>query len=79
MDLISPSVTSGFTSGTAVIIIASQLKGLLGLSFTAETMIDNLTIITEKWPEVRIPDVVLGVVCCSILLMLRVSKQACTS
>lgn len=73
VDLISPSVTSGFTSATAVIIIVAQLKGLLGLSFTAESVYDNIQFIVMKWGEVRLTDCALGAVCCVVLLLLRVS------
>lgn len=72
VDLISPSVTSGFTSATALIIVAAQLKGLLGLSFTAESVGDNIRLIVTKWDDVRPADAALGAVCCSVLLLLRV-------
>lgn len=72
VELISPSVTSGFTSATAVIIVAAQLKGLLGLSFTAETVVDNFRYIIAKWDDIRYADAALGAVCCSVLLLLRV-------
>lgn len=72
VDLISPSVTSGFTSATAIIIVAAQLKGLLGLSFTAESVGDNIRLIVTKWDDVRPADAALGACCCSVLLMLRV-------
>ncbi|KAJ0177511.1 hypothetical protein K1T71_007520 [Dendrolimus kikuchii] len=75
VDLISPSVTSGFTSATAVIITASQIKGLLGLSFTAESVFDNIRLIVLKWDEVRTPDCILGAVCCAVLLLLRKLKD----
>lgn len=73
VELISPSVTSGFTSATAVIIVVAQLKGLLGLSFTAESVADNVRLIATKWDDIRYADCALGAVCCSVLLLLRVS------
>ncbi|KOB65963.1 putative sulfate transporter, partial [Operophtera brumata] len=45
--------------------------GLLRL----ESLVDNIHLISEKWAHVRIPDVVLGVVCCTVLLMLRKLKD----
>ncbi|KAF9416931.1 hypothetical protein HW555_005847, partial [Spodoptera exigua] len=60
VELISPSVTSGFTSATAIIIVAAQLKGLLGLSFTAESVGDNIRLIVTKWDDVRYADCALG-------------------
>lgn len=75
VDLISPSVTSGFTSGTAVIIVVTQLKGLLGLSFSAESIPENLANIVQKWGQVQVPDVLLSIVCCTVLLLLRKLKD----
>ncbi|KAI8436366.1 hypothetical protein MSG28_004394 [Choristoneura fumiferana] len=75
VDLISPPVTSGFTSGTAVIIVVTQLKGLLGLSFTAESIPDNLALIARQWDRVQLPDVLLSLVCCTLLLLLRKLKD----
>ncbi|XP_072931671.1 sodium-independent sulfate anion transporter-like, partial [Epargyreus clarus] len=75
VDLISPSVTSGFTSATAVIVVVAQLKGLLGLSFVAESVFENVLLIYQKIGEVRLPDCILSVVCCSVLLALRKLKD----
>ncbi|CAB3239026.1 unnamed protein product [Arctia plantaginis] len=75
VELISPSVTSGFTSATAVIIVVAQLKGLLGLSFTAESVSDNIRNIINKWDNLRYADCALGAVCCTVLLLLRQLKD----
>ncbi|XP_035432984.2 sodium-independent sulfate anion transporter [Spodoptera frugiperda] len=75
VELISPSVTSGFTSATAIIIVAAQLKGLLGLSFTAESVGDNIRLIVTKWDDIRYADCALGAVCCTVLLLLRKLKD----
>nr|XP_021193422.2 sodium-independent sulfate anion transporter isoform X2 [Helicoverpa armigera] len=75
VELISPSVTSGFTSATALIIVAAQLKGLLGLSFTAESVADNVRLIVTQWPLVRRADCALAAACCTALLLLRKVKD----
>ncbi|CAH2036865.1 unnamed protein product, partial [Iphiclides podalirius] len=75
VELISPSVTSGFTSATAVIITVAQIKGLLGLSFVAESLHENLTLIVQNWRHVRTPDCLLSAVCCTVLLILRKLKD----
>ncbi|XP_023935120.2 sodium-independent sulfate anion transporter-like [Bicyclus anynana] len=75
VDLMSPAVTSGFTSATAVIIVVAQLKGLLGLSFVAESPFDNARLIAQHWADVRLPDCALGAVCCTVLLALRKLKD----
>lgn len=72
MDLISPAVTSGFTSATAVTIMVAQLKGLLGLSFTAESVSENVQLIWHNARHVRRNDCLLGLGCCALLLLLRV-------
>ncbi|KAJ2939839.1 hypothetical protein O0L34_g18034 [Tuta absoluta] len=75
VDLISPSVTSGFTSATAVIIVVAQLKGLLGVSFVAESVVDNLALLVQKAHEVRLGDSLLALACCTVLLALRKLKD----
>ncbi|CAF4823502.1 unnamed protein product [Pieris macdunnoughi] len=75
VDLISPSVTSGFTSATAVTIIASQVKGLLGLSFIAETVMENVSLISQNWGQIRFNDCALSAACCTVLLLLRKFKD----
>ncbi|XP_034830887.1 sodium-independent sulfate anion transporter-like [Maniola hyperantus] len=75
VDLISPSVTIGFTSATAVIIVVAQLKGLLGLSFVAESPFDNVRLIVQHWGHVRLPDCALAAGCCAVLLALRKLKD----
>ncbi|CAH0723069.1 unnamed protein product, partial [Brenthis ino] len=75
VDLISPSVTSGFTSATAMIIVIAQLKGLLGLSFVAESPAENLWLIAQRWRLVRPADCALAAVCCTLLLLLRKLKD----
>ncbi|XP_026324860.1 sodium-independent sulfate anion transporter [Hyposmocoma kahamanoa] len=75
VDLISPTVTSGFTSATVVIIVASQIKGLLGISFVAENVFDNLRHVYENLHETQLGDCMLGAVCCTILLLLRKLKD----
>ncbi|XP_058130157.1 sodium-independent sulfate anion transporter [Anopheles ziemanni] len=76
VDLISLPVTVGFTSATALIIGASQLKALLGIrggsgsgfASTVQTVIANI-------PEARVADSILGIVSIAILLALRKLKD----
>ncbi|KAK0173739.1 hypothetical protein PV328_006890 [Microctonus aethiopoides] len=42
VDFISIPVTSGFTSATSIIIIISQLPGLVGLRIRSESMVDRI-------------------------------------
>ncbi|XP_060802824.1 sodium-independent sulfate anion transporter [Amyelois transitella] len=75
VELISPSVTSGFTSATAVIIAVSQLKGLLGLRFHAESLWENAAAIWARRRQLSYPDLALGLLCCAALLLLRKLKD----
>ncbi|KAJ8683151.1 hypothetical protein QAD02_018943, partial [Eretmocerus hayati] len=79
VDFISLPVTSGFTSATAVIIIVSQLKGLLGLKFQSENMVDQLSKICRNYEKIRLADCLLGVTSIAILLTLRKLKDIRTS
>lgn len=73
VDFISMPVTSGFTSATSIIIIVSQLQGLLGLKFKAHSIVDNLSKIFQNVQNVRIPDFLLGICSIAFLLFFRVS------
>ncbi|PBC25559.1 Sodium-independent sulfate anion transporter [Apis cerana cerana] len=68
VDFISMPVTSGFTSATSIIIIISQLQGLLGLKFKAHNIVDNLRKIFQNIENIRIADLILGF--CSIVFLL---------
>lgn len=72
MDLISPAVTMGFTAATALIIVAAQLKGLVGLSFVAESPLADLRLLAGRLRLARAPDCALSAACCATLLLLRV-------
>ncbi|XP_068084543.1 sodium-independent sulfate anion transporter [Anabrus simplex] len=71
VDFISAPVTSGFTSATSVIIIVSQMKGLLGIKFKSQNFIDNLRQLVIHAPGTRLWDAILGFSCIIFLLALR--------
>ncbi|XP_058797830.1 sodium-independent sulfate anion transporter-like [Phymastichus coffea] len=75
VDFISLPVTSGFTSATSVIIVVSQLKGLFGLKFESETLIDSLIKIWENYKDIKLGDTLLGISSIVILLSLRALKD----
>lgn len=76
VDFISMPVTSGFTSATSIIIIVSQLQGLLGLRFKAHDVTENLIKIFKNIRNVRFPDLALGCCCIAFLLCFKVSSQS---
>ncbi|XP_014288462.1 sodium-independent sulfate anion transporter isoform X2 [Halyomorpha halys] len=75
VEFISQPVTVGFTTATSVIIVVSQIKGLLGLSFTSEGFVPTLMKIAENIHETKFWDTTLGLVCIAILLLLRKVKD----
>ncbi|XP_003487915.1 sodium-independent sulfate anion transporter [Bombus impatiens] len=75
VDFISMPVTSGFTSATSIIIIVSQLQGLLGLKFKAHSIVDNLSKIFQNVQNVRMPDFLLGICSIAFLLFFRQLKD----
>lgn len=79
VDLISLPVTVGFTSATALIIGASQLKALLGIrGGSGSGFVETIKTVVMRFGEARIPDSVLGFVSIAILLALRVSHTSKT-
>ncbi|CAD1473052.1 unnamed protein product [Heterotrigona itama] len=75
VDFISMPVTSGFTSATSIIIIVSQLQGLLGLRFKAHNIIGNLIKIFQNIKNIRMPDFILGICSIAFLLFFRQLKD----
>ncbi|XP_031846404.2 sodium-independent sulfate anion transporter isoform X2 [Nomia melanderi] len=71
VDFISVPVTSGFTSATSVIIIVSQLQGLLGLRFKAVSVASNIVKIFQNVRKIRLPDFALGLSSIAFLLFFR--------
>jgi sodium-independent sulfate anion transporter 11 len=72
VDFISLPVTAGFTSATSVIIIGSQLKGLLGLKFQSAHLIDQIVKICQNLKNVKFADTLLGITSIIVLLCLKV-------
>lgn len=72
MDFISKPVISGFTSATSVIIILTQLKGVLGLRCKSHGIIDNLKCLTINLKSVQIADALVGLFCMVALIGIKV-------
>ncbi|CAG2056069.1 unnamed protein product, partial [Timema podura] len=60
VDFISEPVTSGFTTATSLIIIVSQMKGLLGLRFKSNGFVDNVWQLFKHAGEAKLWDCVMG-------------------
>ncbi|KAL1130829.1 hypothetical protein AAG570_012070, partial [Ranatra chinensis] len=75
VELISSPVVSGFTSATSIIIIFSQIKGLLGVNFKSKGFIDNLMHLIKNITDIQHADFILGIGCIILLLILRQMKD----
>jgi MFS superfamily sulfate permease-like transporter len=72
VDLISTPVTSGFTTATAFIIVLSQVKGILGVKFKGDSVIDIIEKLIEHFHERRNGDIYLGLAAIVFILIMRV-------
>lgn len=75
VDFISIPVTSAFTSATSLIIIASQLKGLLGIRYSSTSFADTIHQLYLHIDEIQWGDTILSICCIAFLLILRVSQR----
>ncbi|XP_063980846.1 sodium-independent sulfate anion transporter-like isoform X2 [Diachasmimorpha longicaudata] len=75
VDFISIPVTSGFTSATSIIIVISQLPGLVGVKIKSESIIHTLVQLYEKRWLIRWNDTALGITCILFLLAFRKLKD----
>lgn len=72
MEFVSLPVVSGFTSAAAITIASSQLKGLLGLRFSAETFVSTWKEVFEHIGDTRLQDTLLSLACCIVLMGMKV-------
>lgn len=58
--LLSRPVISGFISGSAVLIVISQIKFLLGLSFSGTSSLQTLRALAEQLPQTSLATLLIG-------------------
>ena len=75
IDFISIPVTVGFTSATSVIIVVSQLKGLLGLKISSQGFLDTLTKVIQNIDKTSLWDTGMSFSCIIVLLLFRKMKD----
>lgn len=75
VEVISTPVISGFTSASAVIIIISQIKHILGINYKSDSVKDDIVKLFENCHRLKYADTALGVTCIIFLLLLRVSSR----
>lgn len=74
------TITTGFTAGIAVTIVAGQLKDLFGLTYPADTptieTIDKLSAVVVNFPTFNVEALIVGLVCLAVLVLWpRVSQR----
>ncbi|XP_053607161.1 sodium-independent sulfate anion transporter-like isoform X2 [Plodia interpunctella] len=75
VEFVSLPVVSGFTSAASITIASSQIKGLLGLRFSAETFISTWKGVYQHIGETRFPDTLLSLACCIVLMGMKALKD----
>ncbi|XP_077427233.1 sodium-independent sulfate anion transporter [Vanacampus margaritifer] len=76
LDFISFPVIKGFTCAAAITIGFGQVKNILGLQGIPHEFFPQLYYTFYKIPEARIGDVVLGLLCVVLLVMLTLMKTS---
>ncbi|XP_045535570.1 sodium-independent sulfate anion transporter [Papilio machaon] len=75
VDFVSLPVVSGFTSAAAITIASSQIKGLLGLKFNAESFKATWEGVVHHIADTRMQDTLLGFACCIVLMGMKAMKD----
>ncbi|XP_066909634.1 sodium-independent sulfate anion transporter [Halyomorpha halys] len=75
VEYISAPVVSGFTTATSIIIVVSQMKGLIGIKFKSEGFMDNIYQLVIHWHNLRWGDTILGIICIITLLTLKKAQE----
>ncbi|XP_049818071.1 sodium-independent sulfate anion transporter-like isoform X2 [Aethina tumida] len=75
VDFISPPITSGFTSASALIIILAQMKHLLGIKIKTHDFLQTVVQVFQKVGETRWPDALLGISCIVFLFAVKKLSQ----
>ncbi|XP_045771956.1 sodium-independent sulfate anion transporter-like isoform X1 [Maniola jurtina] len=75
VEFVSLPVVSGFTSAAAITIASSQIKGLFGLKFNAETFITIWGSVFKHITHTRLQDTLLGLSCCIVLMGMKALKD----
>ncbi|KAL7636091.1 UNVERIFIED_CONTAM: hypothetical protein RMT77_013910 [Armadillidium vulgare] len=75
INFVSKPVISGFTSAAAITIFTSQVKGLLGIKIKTHGFIDTWVQVFKHISETRWQDLILGLICFIVLLLMRKLKD----
>lgn len=75
VNFISRPVICGFTSAAAITVASTQLKGLFGLSFSSQGIVQMYMKLFQNIGKTRWQDLTLGLSCMVILLLMRKMKD----
>ncbi|KAH9628522.1 hypothetical protein HF086_008042, partial [Spodoptera exigua] len=75
VEFISVPVVSGFTSAAALTIASSQVKGLLGLRYNADTFVSTWKNFFKHVGEARLSDSMLSLGCIIVLTVMKAMKD----
>jgi SulP family sulfate permease len=74
-NFLSHSVISGFISASGLLIAASQLKHILGVKASGDTLPEMLTELTRQAGEINLPTLVIGTAATAFLFWVRKSLK----
>lgn len=75
MQFVSRGVAAGFISGSAVLIIISQFKNLLGVNINTDSLISLIASSYHNTQPVHIPTMVMGLVALVLLIISRYGER----
>lgn len=75
IDFVSGPVSSGFTSAVALLIIASQIKDLLGVRGEGSSLWEMMRSLYADIDNISLGDTVIGLGCIGFLLILRIVAE----
>ncbi|KAJ3645331.1 hypothetical protein Zmor_022997 [Zophobas morio] len=71
IDFISGPVSSGFISASAIVILTSQMKDILGIQASGDSFVAIWKEVIENIEDTKTWDAVMGFICLIVLLIMR--------
>lgn len=67
-------VIKAFSTATAILVIESQLKVMLGIKYLAAGFVESISTLTYRLNEANLGDFLMGVAAIAFLIIFEVSK-----
>ncbi|XP_030373742.1 sodium-independent sulfate anion transporter [Scaptodrosophila lebanonensis] len=74
-EFISMPVIKAFSSATAVLVIESQIKVLLGIKYLVAGLLSSVSTLTSRIDEANMPDLIMGVCAIGFLVMFELLER----